>query len=92
MKIFKNFKEVQTLKPGFSSEHIFGGAMLGIAGSDFVCFYDWTSAKVRPPVHMQTLCSPHGSVFASFHNASHSCSACVLLSTRNDLTAVIKTT
>ncbi len=46
MKIFKNFKEVQTLKPGFSVERIFGGAMLGIAGSDFVCFYDWAAAKV----------------------------------------------
>ena len=47
MKIFKNFKEVQTLKPGFSPEHIFGGALLGVAGSDFVCFYDWALAKVR---------------------------------------------
>ncbi len=56
MKIFKNFKEVQTLKPGFSVERIFGGAMLGIAGSDFVCFYDWAAAKV--PISPQS-CRQH---------------------------------
>jgi coatomer subunit beta' len=47
VKSFKNFKEVQTLKPGFSIEHIFGGALLGVAGADFVCFYDWALAKVH---------------------------------------------
>ena len=47
VKVFKNFKEVQTLKPGFSTERIFGGALLGVAGSDFVCFYGWAVAKVQ---------------------------------------------
>ena len=47
VKIFKNFKEVQTVKPGFAAERIFGGALLAIAGADFICFYDWTQAKVR---------------------------------------------
>jgi coatomer subunit beta' len=47
VKSFKNFKEEQTLKPGFSIEHIFGGALLGVAGADFVCFYDWALAKVH---------------------------------------------
>ena len=47
VKVFKNFKEVQTLKPGFSTERIFGGALLGVAGADFVCFYDWAVAKVQ---------------------------------------------
>lgn len=47
MKIFRNFKEVQAVKPGFSVERIFGGALLGITGADFICFYDWVQAKVR---------------------------------------------
>lgn len=29
-------------------EEIYGGALLGVRSTDFVCFYDWTTAKVRP--------------------------------------------
>ena len=65
MKVFKNFKEVQTLKPGFSVERIFGGAMLGIAGSDFVCFYDWTAAKVLVPPSASS--APHSPYAAMYH-------------------------
>lgn len=46
VKIFKNFREVLTVKPAFAAERIFGGALLGIAGDEFICFYDWTQAKV----------------------------------------------
>ena len=49
VKVFKNFKEVATVKPGFSAERIFGGALLAIAGTDFVCFYDWAQTKVCLP-------------------------------------------
>jgi len=32
----------------FSAEAIFGGALLGVRGNTFVCFYDWnTGAMVR---------------------------------------------
>ena len=47
MKVFKNFKEVAQVRPGFSIEAIYGGALLGIAGADFIAFYDWTTATVR---------------------------------------------
>jgi coatomer subunit beta' len=47
VKIFKNFKEVAQVRPGFSIEAIYGGALLGIAGADFIAFYDWTTATVR---------------------------------------------
>ena len=46
MKVFKNFKEVAQVRPGFSIEAIYGGALLGIAGADFIAFYDWTTATV----------------------------------------------
>lgn len=46
MKVFKNFKETAALRPGFAAEGIYGGALLGIRSSDFICFYDWTSTKV----------------------------------------------
>jgi Coatomer WD associated region len=46
VKVFKNFKEVAQVRPGFSIEAIYGGALLGIAGADFIAFYDWTTATV----------------------------------------------
>lgn len=46
MKIFKNFKEVAQVRPGFSIEAIYGGGLLGIAGADFIAFYDWNTATV----------------------------------------------
>jgi Coatomer WD associated region len=47
VKVFKNFKEVAQVRPGFSIEAIYGGALLGIAGADFIAFYEWTTATVR---------------------------------------------
>ena len=46
VKIFKNFKEANTLRPGFSAEGIYGGALLAVRTNDFICFYDWTTLKV----------------------------------------------
>ncbi len=51
VKVFKNFKEVSQVKPGYSIEAIYGGALLGIAGADFVAFYDWNSGTVRLLLH-----------------------------------------
>ncbi len=47
VKIFRNFKETASLKLGFAVEEIYGGALLGVRGADFICFYDWLSAKAR---------------------------------------------
>ena len=45
VKIFKNFKEANTIKPATSSsEGLFGGHLIGVKGGDeSVLFYDWDS-------------------------------------------------
>mmetsp|Transcript_1616 Transcript_1616/g.4851 ORF Transcript_1616/g.4851 Transcript_1616/m.4851 type:complete len:916 (+) Transcript_1616:266-3013(+) len=42
----KTFKERQAIQPGFSAEGIFGGNMLTVKSSDFVCFFDWESLQL----------------------------------------------
>lgn len=46
VKLYKNFKEVASIKTGYAAEALSGGTLLGVRGSDFVCFYDWVSGKV----------------------------------------------
>lgn len=46
VKLFKNFKETNAIKTNFAAEALSGGSLLGVRGSDFVCFYDWGSGKV----------------------------------------------
>jgi coatomer subunit beta' len=49
VKIFRNFKERSgLLNVGFAVEDVKGGALLGVIGNGFVCFYHWeTGALVR---------------------------------------------
>ena len=49
VKIFRNFKERSgLLNVAFAVEDVRGGALLGVVGSGFVCFYHWeTGALVR---------------------------------------------
>lgn len=46
IKLFKNFKEASAIKTNFTAEALSGGSLLGVRGSDFVCFYDWGSGKL----------------------------------------------
>ena len=46
VKIFKNFKEAATLRLGYIIDAIHGGTLLGIAGADFIIFYDWETQAV----------------------------------------------
>mmetsp|Transcript_44204 Transcript_44204/g.71965 ORF Transcript_44204/g.71965 Transcript_44204/m.71965 type:complete len:940 (-) Transcript_44204:165-2984(-) len=46
IKSFKNFKEKKIFKPTFAAEGIYGGALLGMKGADFICFYDWEELRV----------------------------------------------
>ncbi|KAL3136098.1 hypothetical protein ABBQ32_007120 [Trebouxia sp. C0010 RCD-2024] len=46
VKLFKNFKEVSSIKTSYAAEALSGGTLLGVRGSDFVCFYDWASGKL----------------------------------------------
>eukprot|EP00899_Mesostigma_viride_P001865 jgi/Mesvir1/1167/Mv17669-RA.1 len=45
IKVFKNFKEVKSIRPNFIAEGIYGGALLAIRSSEFVCFYDWAECR-----------------------------------------------
>ncbi|RID62515.1 hypothetical protein BRARA_E01583 [Brassica rapa] len=42
----KNFQEKKSIRPTFSSEKIFGGTLLAICSSDFICFYDWAECRL----------------------------------------------
>ena len=46
VKSFKNFKETGSLRLSFGAEGLHGGALLAVRSADFVCFYDWATAKV----------------------------------------------
>uniref|UniRef100_A0A3Q2PXZ3 COPI coat complex subunit beta 2 n=1 Tax=Fundulus heteroclitus TaxID=8078 RepID=A0A3Q2PXZ3_FUNHE len=48
VKIFKNFKEKKTFKPGFGADCIFGGFLLGVRSNSGLAFYGWeTSDLIR---------------------------------------------
>ncbi len=42
----KTFKERKAMKLAYPAESIFGGALLGVCGADFVCFYDWDDLQL----------------------------------------------
>jgi len=44
--IYKSFKEVNSFKPSFHVEGIFGGDLFGVKGSSFVCIYDWEKCRL----------------------------------------------
>ncbi|XP_074378908.1 coatomer subunit beta'-2 isoform X2 [Apium graveolens] len=47
IKIFsKNFQERKSIRPTFSAEHIYGGALLAMCSNDFICFYDWAECRL----------------------------------------------
>ncbi|KMZ63378.1 Coatomer subunit beta'-1 [Zostera marina] len=47
VKIFsKNFQEKKNIRPTFSAERIFGGTLLAMCSSDFICFYDWAECRL----------------------------------------------
>ncbi|XP_066379126.1 coatomer subunit beta'-1-like isoform X2 [Miscanthus floridulus] len=42
----KSFQEKKTTRPSFSAERIFGGVLLAMCSSDFICFYDWADCRL----------------------------------------------
>lgn len=46
VKVFKNFKETKAFKPGYAAEGIFGGNLLAVRSSSFVCFHDWDECNI----------------------------------------------
>ncbi|KAG2729137.1 hypothetical protein I3760_01G235700 [Carya illinoinensis] len=47
IKIFsKNFQEKRSVRPTFSADRIYGGALLAMCSNDFICFYDWAECRL----------------------------------------------
>lgn len=44
--VFQDFKENFSFKPPFTADELFGGRLIGVRGSDFICFYDWTEYRL----------------------------------------------
>ncbi|CAD7940239.1 unnamed protein product [Amoebophrya sp. A120] len=44
--VFHDFVEKFSFKPPFQVEEIFGGRLLGIKSSEYICFYDWQQFKL----------------------------------------------
>jgi coatomer subunit beta' len=41
-----HFQEKRSIRPTFSAEKIFGGTLLAMCSSDFICFYDWAECRL----------------------------------------------
>jgi hypothetical protein len=41
-----DLQEKKTIRPTFSAERIFGGVVLAMCSSDFICFYDWADCRL----------------------------------------------
>lgn len=39
-------QEKKNIRPTFSAEHIYGGTLLAMCSSDFICFYDWAECRL----------------------------------------------
>lgn len=39
-------QDKKNIRPTFSVEHIYGGALLAMCSNDFVCFYDWVECRL----------------------------------------------
>ncbi len=46
IKVFNQFKEKISFRPHFAVEGLFGGFLLGLRSTDFICFYDWAESRV----------------------------------------------
>jgi len=44
--VYQDFKESFSFKPSFAVEEIFGGRLIGVRSTDFVCFYDWAEGRL----------------------------------------------
>ncbi|ACO68820.1 predicted protein [Micromonas commoda] len=46
IRIYNQFKEKTTFRPHFAAEGLYGGVLLGLRSTDFICFYDWAESRV----------------------------------------------
>ncbi|KAK4361935.1 hypothetical protein RND71_017176 [Anisodus tanguticus] len=40
------YAEKKSIRPTFSAERIYGGALLAMCSNDFICFYDWADCRL----------------------------------------------
>lgn len=40
------YQEKRSVRPTFSAERIYGGALLAMCSNDFICFYDWAECRL----------------------------------------------
>lgn len=40
------YQEKRSVRPTFSAERIYGGALLAMCSNDFICFYDWAECRM----------------------------------------------
>ena len=46
IKVYNQFKEKTSFRPHFAAEGLYGGALMGLRSTDFICFYDWETSRV----------------------------------------------
>eukprot|EP00123_Amoebidium_parasiticum_P009176 comp19305_c0_seq1/m.22166 comp19305_c0_seq1/g.22166 ORF comp19305_c0_seq1/g.22166 comp19305_c0_seq1/m.22166 type:complete len:898 (-) comp19305_c0_seq1:632-3325(-) len=46
VKLYRNFKERQTVKIDFSAEGLFGGHLVGVRSANSLAFYDWETTNL----------------------------------------------
>eukprot|EP00923_Selenidium_pygospionis_P031576 GHVN01055928.1.p1 GENE.GHVN01055928.1~~GHVN01055928.1.p1 ORF type:complete len:890 (-),score=170.70 GHVN01055928.1:154-2823(-) len=46
IKIYQDFKPRFSFKTSFPAEELFGGRLIGVRSSDFICFYDWQEYRM----------------------------------------------
>jgi len=44
--LFKKFEKVESIRPQFAVENIFGGHLLGVKSEEFIDFYDWDELRI----------------------------------------------
>lgn len=71
VKVFRNFKEAQTLRPGFAVEAIFGGALLALCGHEFVCFYLWDTCQLVRRIEAKPKVGAHVLLLPCCHPRAH---------------------
>ena len=46
IKVYNQFKEKLAFRPHFAAEGLYGGVLMGLRSTDFICFYDWEQSRV----------------------------------------------
>ena len=46
IKVYNQFKEKTAFRPHFAAEGLYGGVLMGLRSTDFICFYDWEQSRV----------------------------------------------